>query len=115
MAETVVAPAGKSDDKVMAAVATMPVVGLVMLLAMKDASPVVKHYARQSNGLLALNLAVFVLSTVLAFIPLLGCIAPIFGLVPLVAWVLLLIKVLNGEAKYMLPMIGEMADKWMNK
>ncbi len=113
MAETASAPAGKSDDKVLAAVATLPLVGLVMLLAMKDASPVVKHYARQSNGLLAMNLVVFVITTVLAFIPILGCIAPLFGLVPLVAWIIVLIKALNGEEKYMLPVIGEMADKWM--
>jgi uncharacterized membrane protein len=114
MAETATTSAGKSDDKVLAAVATLPVIGLIMLFAMKDASPIVKHYARQSNGLLVLSVGLGVVSTVLTAITmgLFGCLAPIIMMLPLIPQVLLIIKAYNGEEKYMLPVIGPMADKW---
>jgi uncharacterized membrane protein len=100
-----------SDDKVMAAVATIPLVGLILFYAMKDASPMVKNYAKQSNYLLALNVVVFVLSMILAFIPVLGCISPILYLVPLAAWILLLVKALQEVPDYKLPVLGEWFDK----
>jgi uncharacterized membrane protein len=108
MAET-----AKSDDKVLAAVATIPLVGLILYFAMSDASAMVKNYAKQSNALLALNVVVFVLSLVLSFIPVVQCLTPLLSLVPLAAWVLLLVKALQEVPDYKLPVIGEMFDKML--
>lgn len=108
MAET-----AKSDDKVLAAVATIPLVGLILYFAMSDASAMVKNYAKQSNALLALNVVVFILSLVLSFIPVVQCLTPLLSLVPLAAWVLLLVKALQEVPDYKLPVIGEMFDKML--
>ncbi len=108
MAET-----AKSDDKVLAAVATIPLVGLILYFAMSDASAMVKNYAKQSNALLALNIIVFVLSLVLSFVPVVQCLTPLLSLVPLAAWVLLLVKALQEVPDYKLPVIGEMFDKML--
>ncbi|HOY46019.1 MAG TPA: hypothetical protein PKU95_00050 [Candidatus Dojkabacteria bacterium] len=108
MAET-----AKSDDKVLAAVATIPLVGLILYFAMSDASAMVKNYAKQSNALLALNVVVFVLSLVLSFVPVVQCLTPLLSLVPLAAWVLLLVKALQEVPDYKLPVIGEMFDKML--
>jgi len=98
-----------SDDKLMAIVATIPFVGLVILLASKDASPVVKNYAKQSNALLAL----WVISFVIAMVPFVGWMISFFlGLVELVAWIMLVINA--SELKmYKLPVIGEFFDGLM--
>lgn len=106
MAETT-----KSDDKILAAVATMPLVGLILYFALTDASPMVKNYAKQSNAVLALNIVVVVLSIILGMIPVIGCITPLLGFVPLAAWILLLIKALQEVPDYKLPLVGEMFDK----
>lgn len=108
MAET-----AKSDDKVLAAVATIPLVGLILYFAMSDASSMVKNYAKQSNALLALNIVVFVLSLVLSLVPVVQCLTPLLSLVPLVAWVLLLVKALQNVPDYKLPVIGDMFDKML--
>lgn len=108
MAETTSA---KSDDKILAAVATMPIIGLILFYAMPNASPIVKNYAKQSNALLAFNILVFIVSIILGFIPFVQCIVPLFGLLPFVAWILLLIKALNNVPDYKLPVIGDFFDK----
>jgi uncharacterized membrane protein len=108
MAET-----AKSDDKVLAAVATIPLVGLILYFAMSDASAMVKNYAKQSNAVLALNIVTFILSLVLSFIPFVGCITPLLMFVPLAAWVLLLIKALQEVPDYKLPLVGDMFDKML--
>jgi uncharacterized membrane protein len=108
MAET-----SKSDDKVLAAVATIPLVGLILYFAMSDASAMVKNYAKQSNALLAMNIVVFILSVVLSFVPFVGCLTPILSLVPLAAWVLLLVKALQNVPDYKLPVVGDMFDKML--
>lgn len=97
-----------SDDKVLAAVATIPLVGLIIYYAMPDASPMVKNYAKQSNAVLAANLLIMVVG----FVPVLGwALAPLLSLVPLIMWVLLFIKALQGEEKYLFPAVGDYFDK----
>lgn len=103
--------ADASNDKVMAAVATIPLVGLIMFYAMKDASPVVKHYAKQSNAILAIEIVSMIVTVVGSFIIIGACVGGLLGLVALGAWVLLLIKALNGDESYLLPAIGEYFDK----
>lgn len=95
------------DDKVLAAVATIPLVGLIIYYAMPDASDTVKHYAKQSNAVLAAN----IVNMVITVIPIIGWIIAIFlPLVTFIMWVLLFIKALQGEEKYMLPVVGEFFD-----
>jgi len=95
-----------SDDKVLAAVATIPLVGLIIYYAMPDASDMVKHYAKQSNALLAINLITMVLS----FTIILAVISLPLSLLAFILWVVLLVKALQGE-KYTLPVVGEYFDK----
>lgn len=96
------------DDKVLAAVATIPLVGLIIFYAMPDASDMVKHYAKQSNAVLAAN----IVNMVVGLIPVLGwMVALILPFVTFVMWILLFIKALQGEEKYMLPVVGEYFDK----
>jgi uncharacterized membrane protein len=103
--------ADASNDKVMAALATIPVVGLIMFYAMKDASPIVKHYAKQSNAVLAIEVVSMVVTVVGSLIIVGACVGGLLGIVALVAWVLLLIKALNGDENYVLPTIGDYFDK----
>jgi uncharacterized membrane protein len=105
--------ADASNDKIIAAIATIPVVGLIMFYAMKDASPVVKHYAKQSNAILAIHVASVVVSVVLGAISfgLLSCVGVLVSLLGVAAQVLLVVKIFNGDDKYLLPVMGEYFDK----
>lgn len=97
------------DDKILAAVATLPLVGLVIYFAMPDASPYVKHYAKQGGiGLLPL----WAVAMVIIIIPFLGAILScVIGIVAMVAWILLLIHALQGDAKFKLPVLGDLVDQ----
>ena len=103
--------ASGSNDKVMAAVATLPLVGLIMFYAMKDASPIVKHYAKQSNAVLALEVISMIVTVVGSLVIVGACVGALIGIVAFVAWVLLLIKALNADEEYLLPVIGDYFDK----
>lgn len=95
------------NDKILAAVATIPLVGLIIYYAMPDSSDFVKHYAKQSLAVLAANILVFVVG----FVPILGWIAaPLLSIVALVMWILLFVKALQGEEKFTLPVVGEYFD-----
>lgn len=96
-----------SDDKVLAAVATIPLVGLIIYYAMPDASAMVKHYAKQSNAVLAVNLV----GMVLGFTVILMFLTPFVSLLGFVLWVVLFVKALQGGEKYTLPVVGEYFDK----
>ncbi|MBW7954032.1 MAG: hypothetical protein QY330_02505 [Candidatus Dojkabacteria bacterium] len=97
------------DDKVLAVVATIPLVGLIMFYAMSDASDFVKHYAKQSTGLFA----IWIVSFVIAIVPIVGwLVSCVLSLVVLIGWILLVIKALSGE-KYSLPVVSEYLDKYM--
>lgn len=98
------------DDKLLSAVATIPLVGLIIYYVMPDASDTVKHYAKQSNGILAAEIVIMVI----AIIPILGWIvAPLLSFVPLVMWILLFIKALQAGEKYKLPVVGEYFDNFL--
>lgn len=102
-----------SNDKLLAFFATWPLVGLIMFYAMKDASPIVKHYAKQSNAVLAIHLVSGIVTVVLGAISfgILGCVGVLLSLVGLAAQVMLIVKAFNGDEKYFLPVIGEYFDK----
>ncbi|HLD03786.1 MAG TPA: DUF4870 domain-containing protein [Candidatus Dojkabacteria bacterium] len=109
MADTKMAGGGSSDnDKVLAAVSALPLVGLIVYLAMKDASPFVKNYAKQG----ALVFLVGVVGMVVGFIPFIGwLISFAVWVVELVAIVLLLVNALQEVRDYKLPVLGDLADQ----
>ncbi len=94
-----------NNDNVMAAIASLPLVGLIMFYAMPDASAMVKNYAKQSNALLAVH----ILGVVLTFV----VIGPLFTCVALILQIILIVKALQGEANYKLPVVGEFFDGLM--
>jgi uncharacterized membrane protein len=104
MAEQTKQGAGNNDN-VMAAVASLPLVGLIMFYAMPDASAMVKNYAKQSNVLLAVH----ILGVVLTFV----VIGPLFTCVALILQIILIVKALQGDASYKLPLVGEFFDGLM--
>jgi len=103
----------KNDDNIIAAVATIPLIGLIMYFAVNNLKPLPKFYAKQSIGLTALGL----LQTIIFFfriVPVLGFIFDILyfllGLLVLVTWIILLIKALQGEM-YRMPILADTMDQ----
>jgi uncharacterized membrane protein len=119
MADTKETPAKTSsadNEKLMLAAATLPLIGLIIFYAMKDASPAVKNYCKQSTAVFAMYIVIFIVNMILTFIPfinILSCLTWFLIFVPMVAWIILLIKALQGEPAYKLPLIGDFFDKLM--
>lgn len=104
------APAGggASNDKVLAAVSTLGLVGLIIYFAMPDASAYVKNYAKQ-GGMLFIVLMV---GWVLGFVPVLGwLLSCLVSITSFVFWVLLVMNALQGNETYKLPVVGDLADQ----
>jgi uncharacterized membrane protein len=112
-----------SNDTVMAAVATIPVVGLIIYFAMKDAGDLVKFYAKQSIGLLLVSIALTVLSIILGIVIgmlpyemalglgiVTSCASLIVSFVPFILWIILLINALQGK-KFRTPVMSDMLDQ----
>jgi len=79
------------------------ITGIVFLVVEKE-SRFVKFHARQST---ITFLGLFVISFVFGWIPVIGILIFIFGLI---LWLILMVKALRGE-KYMLPIVGKMAEE----
>lgn len=83
------------------------ITGVVFLLVEQE-NKFVRFHAFQS---IFISLILFVVNTVLAFIPFIGWILqPIVGLLALVLWLLLIFKAYSGE-KFKLPFLGDLAEK----
>ncbi len=76
------------------------ITGLIFFLIEKD-SKFVKFHAMQS-------IITFVAVVILCWIPFVNIIV---GILALVLWILLMVKVYQGE-KFKLPVIGDLAEKW---
>ncbi|GAA0480191.1 DUF4870 domain-containing protein [Salinibacillus aidingensis] len=83
------------------------VTGIIFLVIEKE-SPFVKFHALQS---IFTFLGVFVISTILAFIPIIGWMLSLL-LYPLVLilWIILMVKAYQGK-QMKLPIVGDMAEK----
>ncbi|ABR54760.1 protein of unknown function UPF0132 [Methanococcus vannielii SB] len=81
-----------------------------ILLVIEKESSFVKFHAMQS---IIVSAAIFVLSIVLAFIPIIGWLLGLL-LMPasLIIWFFCMFKAYKGEM-YKLPVIGDMAEKYM--
>ena len=79
------------------------ITGIVFLVIEKK-SRFVKFHAKQST---ITFLILFVILLILGWIPILGTLVWIFSLI---LWLLLMIEALRGE-RYMLPIVGKMAEE----
>ena len=79
------------------------ITGIVFLVVEKE-SRFVKFHAKQST---VTFLGLFVISTILGWIPIINFLVWIFTLI---VWLLLMIKALRGE-KYLLPIVGKMVEE----
>jgi len=103
-----------SNDNVMAAVATLPLIGLIIYFAMPTASDFVKFYAKQSIGLLVAWIVLGIIGFVVGLIPFLGWIISFFvsllSLALVILWLVLLINALQGN-RFRLPVVADMVDQ----
>ncbi len=79
------------------------ITGIVFLVVEKKSS-FVKFHARQST-------ITFLILLVLSWIPVIGF---LFWILGILLWLLLMIKTLQGQ-KYLLPIVGKMADRKTNQ
>ncbi len=103
---------GADNDKVLAAVATIFPVGLIMYYAMKDSSAYVKNYAAQGTVLTGIAFLASIVFMVIGMIPVIGllaCLSPFLWLVFMVAWIMLVIKALQEDKTYQMPVVGDLA------
>jgi len=82
------------------------VTGIIFLVVEKE-SKFVKFHAMQST---ITFLSLFVISTILGFIPIIGLLVYPLWILSLILWLLLMIKALRGE-RYALPIVGKMAEE----
>jgi uncharacterized membrane protein len=103
----------EENDNILAAAATIPIVGLVIYFAMKDASDFVKYYAKHGIGLLVVGAINFALA-ILFFIPFIGwilsCLSWIFSFVLIVIWVYLAYSAFQNT-KVSIPILTDMVNK----
>jgi uncharacterized membrane protein len=76
----------------------------IVFLAVEKESRFVKFHARQST---IAFLGLFVIILLIGWIPVMGLLILIFSLI---LWLILMVKALRGE-KYMLPIVGKMAEE----
>ena len=80
----------------------------IVFLAVEKESRFVKFHARQST---ITFLSLFVISFIVGWIPVIGILILIFSLI---LWLILMVKALRGE-KYMLPIVGKLAEEKMRQ
>jgi len=82
------------------------ITGIVFLVVEKKSS-FVKFHAMQST---ITFLGLFVISFVISWIPIINLLVYPIWLLSLILWLILMIKALKGE-RYLLPIVGKMADE----
>jgi len=79
----------------------------IIFLAVEKKSSFVKFHAMQST---ITFLGLFVISSILGLIPIIGLLVYPIWILSLILWLLLMIKALRGE-RYSLPIVGKMAGE----
>ncbi|MBS3756858.1 MAG: DUF4870 domain-containing protein [Desulfobacterales bacterium] len=79
----------------------------ILFLFLEKENQFVRFHAMQS---LVVFLALFVLSLVVGWIPVIGLLSPVIFLVAVILWILLMVKAFQGEM-YKLPWAGDFAEK----
>ncbi|MFA6225373.1 MAG: DUF4870 domain-containing protein [Methanoregula sp.] len=83
--------------------------GIIFLLMEKD-NKTVRFHAMQS---ILTFLPLTIISVVIGMIQFIGIISLLIWLVMVILWLVLIIKTFQGE-KFMVPVVGEMAEKQIN-
>lgn len=87
------------------------ITGIIFLLVEKK-NPFIRFHAMQSTITFG---GLFIINIVLQAVPFVGAlVSSIISLVGLIAWIVLMIKALQGE-KFKLPYIGDLAEQYMGK
>jgi uncharacterized membrane protein len=106
--------AGSSNKTLMLVLAYLGLLALVPLLVEKD-DPEVQWHAKHGLVLTAFWIIVFMVFTMLSFIPGVGCVTSIISLflwIPmLVVMVLCIVKAVNGQ-RFKIPGVSDFADKF---
>lgn len=101
------------EPNVAAALGYIFIVGIVFLVIEKE-SKFVRFHAMQSTALLVAWVAVWVLLSIFAMIPVLGWLTivlwPIVGVAFLVVWILCIVKAYQAEW-FRLPILGDFSAK----
>jgi uncharacterized membrane protein len=87
------------EEKFFAVLSYLSILFLIPLLTKKD-NRWIHHHAKQGF--------VLFLAGFLVWIPLLGW---IWGLFLFICWIIVLVKVLTGEAYWKIPLLGDLAEK----
>ena len=102
-----------NNDTALAAVSTIPLIGLILYFAMPNVSPFVRHYEKQGTGLFVVYVISWFVAIILAFIPFLGgLLSLIICLGLFVAWLVLLINALQNKT-YSLPVISDFINQYL--
>jgi uncharacterized membrane protein len=83
--------------------------GIIFLLLEKD-NKTVRFHAMQS---ILTFLPLTIISVIIGMIPFIGFVSVLIWLVMVILWLVLIIKSFQGE-KFMVPVVGEMAEKQIN-
>jgi uncharacterized membrane protein len=86
------------------------ITGIVFLVVEKK-SGFVKFHAMQST---ITFLGLFVVSIIIGAIPIINLLSILIWILGLILWLLLMIKALQGQ-KYLLPIVGKMAEQKSNQ
>jgi len=84
------------------------ITGIIFILVEKE-NKTVRFHAMQSNLTFG---GLFVIQIVLSFIPFIGILSLLVGLLSLILWIVLIIKAFQGE-KFKLPVVGDMAESYV--
>lgn len=110
------AEASPSDDKTVAIVCYLTLIGFIIALVMRGSrrSPFVAFHLRQMLGLLIVGVCLWPINMILAFIPILGWgLMFLIFITLLVIWVLGFLSALNGTTKPV-PVLGANFQKWFS-
>ena len=86
------------------------ITGIVFLVLEKD-NKFVRFHAMQS---LATFVALYAISIVVGMIPFIGILSILINILGLILWLLLMYKAFEGE-RFKLPVVGDFAEKQINK
>jgi uncharacterized membrane protein len=106
--------ASPSDDKTVAIVCYLTLIGFVIALVIRGnrRSPFVAFHLRQMLGLLILGVCLWPVNMILAFIPILGWLMMFLLFLCLLAlWIMGFLGALNGTTKP-IPVLGANFQKW---
>jgi uncharacterized membrane protein len=111
------APPALSEDKTVAIVSYLTFVGFIVAIVIHNGKKtrLGAFHLRQMLGYFLTGIVVYPCGLILAFIPIIGCLAwpclVLFGLAMLVLWILGLIAAVNGQMNPM-PIVGPLYQKW---